>query len=232
MLISQFSHVGSLLGSNLADFREVLLIFYADKLWWWAVPKICSYYNFAIPLKSQKSRKFDAHEIYVFCSSKLARRPNSTRRLWFICRSINIFKCIYSLPQCHSAVSNNAGKAYLSSVMTWRALKSFQPGLCCGAHWGSLQRSSKPSSLLGRGISPPETLSLRHRCCLFQVQFMTTLWKIAFNKAQKQRRFSLDLGAYSFSFIGQHSGLNFSHFIQRQTICKCVFVMSIWPWPH
>ena len=38
------------------------------KSWWWAIPKNSCVFNFAIILKSWKSRKFDALKIYMFYS--------------------------------------------------------------------------------------------------------------------------------------------------------------------
>ena len=47
------------------------LIFYTDKIMVMGNSKNSRVFNFAILLKSQKSRKFDAHEIYMFYSNSL-----------------------------------------------------------------------------------------------------------------------------------------------------------------
>ena len=64
ILISRFSDVEDKLHFNLADFPVDFLMQYVF-LWWWAIPKI-RIFNLAILLKSRKSWKFNAREIYMF----------------------------------------------------------------------------------------------------------------------------------------------------------------------
>ena len=53
---------------NIAHHVTEELIFYADKIMVMGNSKNLHVFNFAILLKTQKSRKFDAREIYMFYS--------------------------------------------------------------------------------------------------------------------------------------------------------------------
>jgi len=56
---------------NIAYYIMEVLIFSADKIMVMGNSKKTRVFNFAIIFKSQKSRKCDAHEIYMFYSSCL-----------------------------------------------------------------------------------------------------------------------------------------------------------------
>ena len=58
---------------NIAHLITEELIFYADKIMVMGSSKNSRVFNFAILLKTRKSRKFDAREIYMFYSSLVSQ---------------------------------------------------------------------------------------------------------------------------------------------------------------
>jgi len=70
---------------NIACHITELLIFYAYKLMVIGNSKNSHVFNFAILLKSQKSRKFDARKIYMFYSMQLTKTHTHTSTQMNLC---------------------------------------------------------------------------------------------------------------------------------------------------
>jgi len=105
---------------NIAYHITEVLIFYADKIMVMGKSKNSRVFNFAILLKTRKSRKSDAREIYMFYSSKYTA-------VWLLAiRAYQIGWFFTGWNSCHLQSVKDAVAQYAVSGSTNRCTSAYQ----------------------------------------------------------------------------------------------------------